>query len=281
MTEIQCRPALFNDAMVRAILNKSKTQTRQPMVPQPDDNLFACNWYHPTRIDRHGEEGPGSLVYGCCTDEDGWVSPFGGPKNRLWVRECWQQTRRRKSDGQLFCLRVPTKGCGDLHYRADNELDPPPAWHPSIHMPHWASRITLDVNRVWAERVQDISEDDAIAEGWSSTTELFPSVNPGYKACRWFCKLWGSIYSKPKPISPRNPLARTLMGTGLNGVTSKIACYVSYPWDEGTQVCEHRGRPWYVFGNPWVFGAEFKMIKEQADGWRVATVRGTFRRIKA
>jgi hypothetical protein len=91
--------------------------------------------------------------------------PYGSLGDRLWVRETWQQTRPRKSDGQRFILRTPAKGCGDLHYAADGEPDEPPKWRPSIYQPRWASRITLEVVSVRVERVQEITTADIRAEG--------------------------------------------------------------------------------------------------------------------
>lgn len=84
--------------------------------------------------------------------------PYGQPGDRLWVREAWA---RDDEDGQLM-------------YRADVGRDLcADAWRPSIHMPRWASRITLEVTAVRVERLQDISEADAQAEG------VIPKWEPG------------------------------------------------------------------------------------------------------
>jgi hypothetical protein len=76
--------------------------------------------------------------------------PYGQPGDRLWVREAWSPTNPI-SYGML--------------YRADFDTPSVGRWKPSIHMPRWASRITLEVTEVRVERLQDISEVDALAEG--------------------------------------------------------------------------------------------------------------------
>lgn len=74
--------------------------------------------------------------------------PYGQPGDRLWVRETWNGDRM------------------DLVYRATHDGPPPGGkWHPSIFMPRWASRILLEITNVRVERLNDISEEDAINEG--------------------------------------------------------------------------------------------------------------------
>jgi hypothetical protein len=83
--------------------------------------------------------------------------PYGVPGDRLWVRECWSCLDSHSRPGSRIAFRADT---------ADGErvrVDAP--WRPSIHMPRWASRLTLEVTGVRVERLQDISEEDALAEG--------------------------------------------------------------------------------------------------------------------
>lgn len=154
------RPILFNGPMVRAILDGRKTQTRRVVKPQPDTI-------------RHGKP---FTVGGLPTSPI--VCPHGQPGDRLWVRETF-------GAGARPC---PIEGCVEgLEYRADeaciDEIEDLPLyqpeipddvecldrwmgkWTPSIHMPRWASRITLEITDVRVERLQDISEEDAVAEG--------------------------------------------------------------------------------------------------------------------
>lgn len=120
---------------------------------------------------------------------------YGEPGDRLWVREAF------RSDGETIL------------YRAGGELSPAPieinagfieesdGWRPSIHMPRWASRITLEIQSVRVERVQDISQEDAKAEGveLSSAVASFvcdtPSMRRQFKSAyvSAFCDLWNSI----------------------------------------------------------------------------------------
>lgn len=146
------RPILFSAPMVRALLDGRKTQTRRIIKPQPQ-----CG------VGRYTEDGTPGEVDWVLLDEDGdpidiaLRCPYGAPGDRLWVKETYA---------------VDVSGClRGLSYRADHQ-DPrgdgpahPMRWRPSIYMPRWASRLTLEVTQVRVERLQDISEADAIAEG--------------------------------------------------------------------------------------------------------------------
>ena len=140
------RPILFSAPMVRAILDGSKTQTRRVVKPQPQmvTNHTISTWDGP----------PAALQYQL--ERMGRGCPYGKPGDRLWVREAflgWYKT----ADKSFSHVAA---------YRADGyELEASERWTPSIHMPRAASRITLEVTGVRVERLQDISEADAIAEG--------------------------------------------------------------------------------------------------------------------
>lgn len=152
--------------MVRAILEGRKTMTRRIVKPQPD----------PLGLHNH-DRAPMSLQdeltgWRGCADNTGesreW-KPYGQPGDRLWVRETWAH----------FMLWVPgPNGYGKVCYKADGDLraasgpyDEPDRWRPSIHMPSWASRITLEVVNVRVERLWDITDEDALAEGVESWEE--------------------------------------------------------------------------------------------------------------
>jgi len=137
MTE---RPIIFNGAMVRAILDGTKTQTRRVVKPCKDKNmgisLTAC-------------ELAGEINQGDFTN-----SFYGQVGDRLWVRETFQ-----RAGGNTGYWYAATDS------KADDGNSPVSHWKPSIHMPREASRITLEITGVRVERLQDISEEDAKAEG--------------------------------------------------------------------------------------------------------------------
>ena len=178
MTE---HPILFSAPMVRAILLGTKMQTRRILKPQPPDNWSPIvEIYHPTIIDRHGVEQPGPAVFGA-SDEYHGCKIHWQPGDTLWVREtCRAEELASGMDGVRYSadyafiwtdVLIP----GNTPTVAEKWLDlfsyrgrrPGMIGHsvPSIHMPRWASRITLLVEAVRVERLQDISEVDAIAEG--------------------------------------------------------------------------------------------------------------------
>lgn len=168
------RPILFSGSMVRAILDGKKTQTRRIIKPPPyAEWMPEVGVYHPTIFDRHGEAFPGDPVFGAADEVDGRPCPYGQPGDRLWVRETFaDEPPGLLSDGLS----------GRVVYRADyNEADYNEEWHsapdrvdkwtPSIHMPRWASRISLHIKEIRVERLQDISEEDALAEGLQKITK--------------------------------------------------------------------------------------------------------------
>ncbi|WP_259226416.1 MULTISPECIES: hypothetical protein [Raoultella] len=143
------RGMIFNGEMVRALLDGRKTQTRRIMVPQPADDIERGVFPNPDAIGwisslkhKHGS----TTAHFC---------PHGKPGDRIWVRETWN------------------KYGGLLTYRADHDwIDEmrketvcTAKWAPSIHMPRWASRILLEITDVRAERLNAISEEDAMREG--------------------------------------------------------------------------------------------------------------------
>ncbi len=185
------RPILFSAPMVRAILADQKTQTRRVVKPQPPEILpaYAPKVYWPAR-DRHmthgDPDGAAYLQFERPGDYDGahvmrggfgFRCRYGQPGDWLWVRETWMDlagtgVEHRSRDGKLqrYAYGADTKpGSYGDQCRKDYGLK----WRPSIHMPRWASRITLEVTAIRVERLQDISEADAQAEG------VTPKWEPG------------------------------------------------------------------------------------------------------
>lgn len=141
------RPILFSGPMVRAILEGRKTQTRRVMKTPPDTFEDAA-----------------SVLSAC---------PFGKAGDRLWVRETWAEVPRVTDNGP----KHKTKGDGTgATWRADWQGNPSGfKWRPSIHMPRWASRITLEITGVRVERLQVISKADAMKEGLEGRDWLGPA----------------------------------------------------------------------------------------------------------
>ncbi|HDR9078150.1 TPA: hypothetical protein QDA98_000700 [Burkholderia vietnamiensis] len=188
------RPILFSGAMVRAILEGRKTQTRRVMKHQPPDDVapITVARYHPTIVDRRGDEAPGPEIFGAFSDDGEWgcKSPFGEPGDRLWVREthlAWWKLDEANPAGPRVFSHVAA-------YAADGyELEPGEKWIPSIHMLRAASRITLEITDVRAERLQTISWDDAIAEGIKDPRRAAVRIDPIDGTVAKFRQLWDSL----------------------------------------------------------------------------------------
>lgn len=184
------RPILFRAPLVRAILAGEKTQTRRVMSKQPhDETTVHVERFHQTIVDRHGDDQPGPEVFGAWWDdgESGLKCPYGGPGDRLWVRETWAY--HLHAQGALADDDGPWVYAADgeqaLQYRLGDR------WRPSIHMPRYACRILLEITDVRVERLHDLSEDDARAEG---AEPLLVSPDGGsWPHYEGFCALWESI----------------------------------------------------------------------------------------
>ncbi|MHB8372228.1 MAG: ASCH domain-containing protein [Thermoplasmataceae archaeon] len=209
MTE---RPIIFSGEMVRAIFEGQKTQTRRPVKPQPNvvHALYGNGKILTNLIFRNGKDG------------DLLPCPYGQIGSRLWVKETFclegQVERDQEppfSDGRPIqywddgvpCSREASEHWVQPHYKAtdptpelaytDTDGEPTVRWKPSIHMPRWASRITLEITDIRVQRVQEITHGDALAEGVKAFSENFPlqeKVMP--LSCHAFANLWNSIYGK-------------------------------------------------------------------------------------
>ena len=169
------RPILFSGSMVRALLAGTKTQTRRVAKPVRHPDLG--NVYAPGALVLEHE--PQHVIDRCC--------PYGRPGDRLWVREAFMH------EPADFCweasVSVPCRPAETV-YRADfPNSQPGEGWKPSIHMPRNLSRILLEITSVHVERLQDISEADALAEGVPHSLNL-----PGGRFAREnFEHLWWTI----------------------------------------------------------------------------------------
>jgi len=196
MPEIKERPILFSAPMVRAILEGRKTVTRRVCKPQPSANAHTTCAYG-TPMGAWWETG-----------KDIIRCPYGKPGDRLWVRETFIDLRgtgvehRPDPDGpiQRYAYAADCRpGSHSDEARKDFGLK----YKPSIHMPRAACRILLEITDVRVERLQDISEDQAQAEGvrlmrdgsdtWVSREGPGNLVTPWPTAKEAFSDLWNSI----------------------------------------------------------------------------------------
>ncbi|MEL5451106.1 hypothetical protein PTR41_14645 [Serratia bockelmannii] len=201
------RPVIFNGEMVRAILDGRKTQTRRVMKVQPESSGFGLRFiteslnnrdtgkYFWSQSDACGINKPRSKLFAC---------PFGQVGDRLWVREAYQGPLfnfdqmetyledTSKFERPEFCEYRADGGKTPEYYDADDNLRY--GWKPSIHMPRWASRILLEITAVRVERLNDISEEDARAEGVAPSQHIITPPEALYRV--GFLKLWQSIYGE-------------------------------------------------------------------------------------
>lgn len=202
------RPILFSAPMIQAILEGRKTQTRRILSPQPD-------------IVQQGIIGPlnsaGNLL----------VCKHGQPNDRLWVRE---------THYIVYAQGNKNNHAIEIDYKADPNYTRrmcPQKWSPSIHMPRWASRILLQVKATSVERLQDISANDAIAEGIEYADSILGR--------RWRC------YTKPDSWYPDGKDTAPIhsfqsLWNSING---------DFAWND----------------NPWVWKIEFNVLETTCKFW--------------
>lgn len=198
-------PLLFTSAMVRAMLEDRKTQTRRLLKP-----AFGKRWPI-VDLSKHGESDSGYSgrfddpdSWGYAYAEDGadmplgnWLNlcPYGGPGDLIWVREAYARSFRRTANNPGCTYRAdympyaPDQRSPMSWRGLDCSLyDEGGRWTNSIHMFRWASRITLRLTDVRVERVNSISETDAQAEG---VTPALPVADERWAA--GYARLWEDI----------------------------------------------------------------------------------------
>ena len=224
------KPILFNTEMVKAILDGRKTQTRRVIKPQPPcdlkmmtEGVHAGEWhlYNDSPMLHPQINSPWGAWY---------LSPYR-PDDILWVRETWKQATTGTAGPGLIDL---------ILYRADEPQDATAMmvedrWHPSIHMPRKAARIFLRVKNVRAERLQDITEADAEAEG----TDL----EAWYDYDEWQHSVGDGLASDDCPVvfeTKRGFFGRRVWDKTMQSVEQ----YMNFGWD----------------ANPWVWVIEFERV---------------------
>ena len=241
------RGVLFSAPMVRALLAVAKTQTRR-LVKLREFGPSTTRGYDWTFRDKRAlwnDVGTKWLIERC---------PYGVPGDRLWVRETHAKFAVGDRGGivpQCVAYRATCDADGSFDYvnNGDEIMHlKVTKWTPAIFMPRWVSRITLEVTEVRVQRLQDISEEDARAEGPlfaidQEQTVLFPGLtaerNTGCSACQ----------GDGRGIAE-------LCHDSTRGKRRPFACWYATVWDaiNGTGSWER---------NPWVFAISFKRMEDK------------------
>jgi hypothetical protein len=162
----------------KLILDGLKTQTRRVIIPQPI-HIEVCG----------GE----AILYKDHDNEIKWKYQVGG---RLWVRETWAAEKRLD---YLSPSELGSAADVALWYKADasqRSLLERGKWRPSLFMPRWASRILLEITEIRVERLREISEADAEAEGLNPAEYDNPNAYADLPCTNQFGKLWDSLNAK-------------------------------------------------------------------------------------
>lgn len=251
------RPILFSAAMVRAILDGTKSQTRRALKPIPYNREGCAVDINLAPTARFTEGADGGFYYA-------FDHPNGGPLtahrarfaigDRLWVRESWFVDHADCQDGPYQApegmSQQELKENGFLHFAATDDPNSweaeRPRWKPSIHMPRWASRLTLTVTDVRVERLQDISEADALAEGVPSNEDYI-----GSHAAEYCPKCNGSGVHG---------------GFGANyGVIEVDCAQCETPQQRYRNLWNHINGPEAWDANPWVVAVSFTAEQRNID----------------
>ncbi|WP_039913117.1 hypothetical protein [Cellvibrio mixtus] len=215
------RPILFSAPMIQAILSGRKTQTRRPINPLPvyRSPFWEFPWGAASSMDFL------PIAPGHATSHE---HPQGQPGDRLWVREAHYI---------VYAQGNPNGHVIEIDYKADPDYTKrmcPQKWRPSIHMPRWASRILLEVKTVGAERLQQMTTADAIAEGIEVVDCEFGR--------RWRC------YTNPDSWYPEGKETAPLHS--FQSLWNSI--YGHNAWDL----------------NPWVWKTEFSVLETTCQFWK-------------
>jgi hypothetical protein len=231
-------PIIFSGQMVSAINDKRKTQTRRTVGLETfkRSETPGYDWTFRGRAPVRSIAGQRRYVSSGCWQDLTHAQllalcPYGVAGDRLWVKETWQTTTTPE-DRDVSKLAYAADWGGDKPGFAEDEW----SWRPSIFMPSWASRITLEITEVRVQRLHDLSEEDARAEGlswWSKDGEL---------------RKWGlskrHVSGELDFIDPWAELARShaeAFGRLWDSINAKRA-----PWES----------------NPWVWAVTFQLVRK-------------------
>ncbi|EHI8955311.1 hypothetical protein J9049_003910 [Salmonella enterica] len=189
------RGMIFNSEMVRAILEGRKTQTRRIMKVQPGTPEFGLRL-----IIESSKANENGMYFWSQDDACGikarskpFLFPYGEVGDRIWVRETFRVHSRATDVATLVYRASVRNSWTEQTHRVPvavcNKPVTPEKWTPSIHMPRWASRITLEITDVRVERLNSISDSDASKEGC-----CIADMESGDCLSDVFTRLWTSIY---------------------------------------------------------------------------------------
>ncbi len=241
------KPILFSKPMVRALREDAKTQTRRLLKPQPDPRTTDCT------VCRNKWMGEGSATGGSGTAQwDPWRDLKFMIGDVLWVREEWRTDvsfdhLSPKQIEERCIIAGHKRGWAPIAYDAGGYS---PSWgsngwhelgrrRASMHMPRWASRITLELTGVKVERLQDISEADVKAEGIEYATRPFGD--------------WRLI-----------PGIWDLAGVDQTGLQREPPAAIKYAYLWNT-INKAEGDRWA--DNPWVVAPTFKVHRVNVDAF--------------
>lgn len=233
-------PMLFSAPLVRALLDGRKTQTRRVMKVQP------ISYVQGTPVHPEKHEKPYLDAY--CGKKKTLLNPRGmsrdwcwwttddrcgpaiecapcAPGDLIWVREAWARVGDN-DDAIHACPNLMTHA----YFKADSVQPEVLRWRPSSQMPRWASRLTLRVTDVRAQRLQDISEEDARTEG------VMPNTFGRHT-------LWSGRENE-------RPTLRTAR-----------SAFIEHIWDDLYREDEEKSSA----ANPWVWAISFDVIRKNVD----------------
>lgn len=213
---IKERPILFSGEMVRAILEGRKTQTRRILKPQiwneAENTPGGCGYaWHP--------KGKTASSFAWKTTEQALADylaarycPYGKPGDRLWVREAWGSADKfyQCHENDVPSVVAYRADRSAIQYDAKSPRQIPDwdiaqwnwdkvKWKPSIHMPRWVSRITLEITSIRVERLQDITQAGCMAEGCPETYWNELATSGERDPFLWFTERWDAINGKKAP----------------------------------------------------------------------------------
>jgi hypothetical protein len=184
------RGILFNDDMVRAINSGRKTVTRRPIKVQPPASHRWRGWVADSTDSKKVGMTSWGIGDGVITDAVYARCPYGQPGDRLYVREA-----HCINDYRGAAVPEAERAECQIVYRADGLPDWEGEeslirWTPSIHQPRWTSRTLLEITAIRVERVQDITNEQALAEGVKSVERVIDPEGNDYSPCELFGGLW-------------------------------------------------------------------------------------------